>query len=159
MVRITLALAVTTGLAMATAGCSKAPIANPEVTASASATGPEANPTSPEAVPSPAAVQEAASGHQDIPATFHALGTEPFWSASVDGTKLVWSTPEQPNGLTVPVTRRDEGGVATYNGVIADQPLTLEVRRETCSDGMSDRVYPLSVKRRLGADSQQGCAR
>lgn len=97
--------------------------------------------------------------HQDIPVAFHALGTEPFWSASVDGTTLVWSTPEQPSGVTVPVTRSDGHGVTTYKGVIADQPLTLEVRRETCSDGMSDRVYPLSVKCRLGADSQVGCAR
>lgn len=145
------------------AGCSKAPSANPDAAASlgasVGASGREATPSAPRAVPTPVAIQKAPSGQQDIPAAFHALGTEPFWSASVDGRTLVWSTPEQPNGVTVPVTRSDGDGVATYKGVIADQPLTLEVRRETCSDGMSDRVYPLSVKRRLGADSQVGCAR
>ena len=46
-----------------------------------------------------------------------------------------------------------------YTGSIGGKPLELEVTRETCSDGMSDTVYPFAVIRRIGPDIQRGCAR
>lgn len=94
-----------------------------------------------------------------IPRSFQALGTEPFWSARVDGDTLTWSTPEQPDGQTVPITRKDAADMAIISTRVNGAILELEVRPATCSDGMSDRVYPLSVIRKLGPDRQQGCAR
>lgn len=72
---------------------------------------------------------------------------------------MTWSTPEQPDGVAVLVSRVDDAGKTTVSGRIDGRPLELEVRRATCSDGMSDTVYPLSVIRRIGNDVHQGCAR
>lgn len=94
-----------------------------------------------------------------VPPSFRALGTEPFWSARVEGATLAWSTPEQPNGQAVPIIRKDEGGKAVVSAKVGGQALVLEVSPGACSDGMSDTVYPLTVTRRLGEDVQHGCAR
>ncbi len=94
-----------------------------------------------------------------VPTAFRAVGTEPFWSALVEGANLSYSTPETPDGATVAVTRRNSGAGVVYAGTIDGKPIELEVRRETCSDGMSDMVYPFAVARRIGPDSQRGCAR
>lgn len=94
-----------------------------------------------------------------VPPSFRALGTEPFWSARVEGATLAWSTPEQPDGQAVPITRKDGDGKAVISAKVGGLPLVLEVSPGSCSDGMSDTVYPLSVVRRLGGDVQRGCAR
>ncbi|MFM6832137.1 MAG: COG3650 family protein, partial [Novosphingobium sp.] len=94
-----------------------------------------------------------------VPLKFSAVGTEPFWSASVEGAKLSYATPETPDGVAVTVTRKAAGAGVVYTGAIDGKPLELEVRRETCFDGMSDTVYPFAVVRRIGPDSQRGCAR
>lgn len=95
----------------------------------------------------------------DLPLRFRALGTEPFWSVQVQDGKLTYSTPDMPDGLTVPATLRRSGQIVTYSATIDGKPLELEVSRQTCSDGMSDTVYPLAVIRRIGPDIQRGCAR
>lgn len=94
-----------------------------------------------------------------VPTRFTAVGTEPFWSASVEGARLSYSTPDVPDGAAVAVTRKDAGAGVRYAGTIDGKPIELEVRRETCSDGMSDTVYPFAVVRRIGPDTQRGCAR
>lgn len=145
---------------LAQAGCSSQPVVAPTGAASESDKGVvetagafESPPASESPDMRPALVQV------PVPSTFRAIGTEPFWSVQVAGTSLVWSTPELPDGLSVPFSRKDESGVAIVVATVAGQPLTLEVSTGTCSDGMSDIVYPLKVIRRLGADVQQGCAR
>ena len=95
----------------------------------------------------------------DIPVRFRAIGTEPFWSVQVQDGTLTYSTPEMPDGLTVPATMRRSGEAMIHSATIDGKPLELEVTRQTCSDGMSDTVYPLAVIRRIGPDVQRGCAR
>lgn len=110
--------------------------------------------------PPPGQARDAAGpARKPVPPTFRALGTEPFWSAAYESGKLTWSTPEQPNGVTVPIRRADANGQATVTGKLDGRDFELQVRRETCSDGMSDAVYPLSVVRRIGDDTKAGCAR
>ncbi len=94
-----------------------------------------------------------------LPSQFRALGTEPFWSAAVDGARLTYSTPETPESTSIVVSRRDAGNGVLYTGSIDGKPLELRIRRATCSDGMSDTVYPFAVIRRIGPDSVRGCAR
>ncbi len=77
----------------------------------------------------------------------------------MDVDKLSWSTPEQPDGLVVPVKRQDVEGKAILSGQVEGRALVLEVSAGSCSDGMSDTVYPFTVTRRLGNDTQRGCAR
>lgn len=135
------------------AGCSPSLEVEPSDSASESAPAPApeatsiAAPTSPPPILSP------------IPSKFRALGTEPFWSAVVDGSSLIYTTPEGPDGVTVTVSHKLAGMGVIYTGTIDGKPIELEVRRETCSDGMSDTVYPFAVVRRIGPDTQRGCAR
>jgi uncharacterized membrane protein len=95
----------------------------------------------------------------DIPVRFRAIGTEPFWSVQVQDGTLTYSTPDMPDGLTVPATMRRSGEAMIHSATIDGKPLELEVTRQICSDGMSDTVYPLAVIRRIGPDVQRGCAR
>jgi uncharacterized membrane protein len=93
-----------------------------------------------------------------LPERFRALGTEPFWAAKVAGTRLTYLTPDDQAGQTIEVARTASGGRAELAGTLAGQPLVLTIAAGPCSDGMSDRVYPFSVVRRLGEDEQRGCA-
>lgn len=95
----------------------------------------------------------------DLPARFAALGTEPFWAAKVDGNRLTYSTPEDPDGRSGAVVRTSHGDRVELDATLAGQRLTLTVSAGPCSDGMSDTVYPFTVRRRLGEDDQRGCAR
>lgn len=94
-----------------------------------------------------------------LPPRFTALGTEPFWAARVDGDRLTYLTPEDQAGRTVAVTRISRGGLVELEGMLSGARLTLSVSEGRCSDGMSDTVYPFSVRRRVGDDEQRGCAR
>lgn len=115
--------------------------------------------TAPVPVPAPAPAPAPTSPPVAVPASFTALGTEPFWSARVDGQTVIYATPEAPDGTRIAVTRQDGAGGARLVAVAGQAPLVLEVTRATCSDGMSDTVYPMSVVRRMGNDVQRGCAR
>lgn len=159
MPRSLTSLVLALGPAAVLAGCSKPatvdPAAEPQHGVSSRAPTPSAT-----AIDVVTAVTPSASPTSvAVPASFRAIGTEPFWSARVEGGTLTWSTPEQPDGVAVPISREDDAEKATVSGRIDGHPLELEVRRATCSDGMSDTVYPLSVIRRIGSDVQQGCAR
>lgn len=137
------------------AACSAQPTVAPTAASSDDAASATASPAVPESV----ATETAKSSAVPIPPSFRAIGTEPFWSASVEGRTLTWSSPEQAGDVVVPVIRTDGDGKATVSGMLEGRPLELVVRFATCSDGMSDTVYPLSVTRRLGSDVHEGCAR
>lgn len=92
-----------------------------------------------------------------FPAKLKALGTEPFWSLGIDGDTVAYSTAEQPAAVAARVERRETAGELALGGVLAGDAITVNVTRETCSDGMSDRVYPYAVKVRLGAKQLAGC--
>ena len=108
--------------------------------------------------PGPASASPAPAG-QALPARFTALGTEPFWAAKVDGRQLIYSTPEDQPGRTVAIARSTHDAVVELTGVLEGVRLALTVSPGPCSDGMSDTVYPFSVRRRLGDDEQRGCAK
>lgn len=112
-----------------------------------------------DALPVPPASDAVSAAPATVPSAFRALGTEPFWSASVKGATLTYSTPETPDGIAIPVRRTERDGKAVFAGTLDGKPLELEVGAGTCSDGMSDTVYPLTVMRRIGPDIQRGCAR
>jgi uncharacterized membrane protein len=135
-------------------GCSAEPGSGPTVAASESVAA-----SAPAVPPTLVATEAAEATPAPVPPSFRALGTEPFWSARVEGGKLAWSTPELPEGVTVPVRREDAGGKTIISGKIDGKPLELEVSTGPCSDGMSDTVYPLAVTRRLNGHVEHGCAR
>ena len=85
-------------------------------------------------------------------------GTEPFWGGSVSGGQLLWSTPEDIAGQTIPVERFAGRGGLSFSGVLAGRDLLLAVTPGTCSDGMSDRTYPYTATVTLGSETLAGCA-
>jgi uncharacterized membrane protein len=122
-------------------------------------------PTAAAATPSPSATAAAlpAQAGAILPSRFTALGTEPFWSAEVDGAILVYKTPENQAGTNVAITRQVLGETTlisgTLGGTLGGKPLILSVRTARCSDGMSDREYPFAVARAIAGEVAQGCAK
>ena len=88
-----------------------------------------------------------------------AIGTEPFWSAQVAGRCVTYSTPEDQKGTRI-WTRFNpgpDGGV--WVGSLDGKPFKLVTRlRQGCSDGMSDRSYPLDAMLTVRGEERSGCA-
>ncbi len=98
-------------------------------------------------------------GGVDLGKPVRALGTEPFWSVEITRDAIVYTRMDQaprraPNrGATV------QGTVATYaTSTPYQEALNVTLIATECSDGMSDRVYPLTARVQLGADTLNGCA-
>jgi len=68
-------------------------------------------------------------------APLRAVGTEPFWGAKIDGRCVIYSHPEDQKGTRI-WTRPSP----------------------RCSDGMSDKSYPMSAALKLGQEKRNGCA-
>lgn len=87
------------------------------------------------------------------------IGTEPFWGIQLTGGELVYSgvdRPEQRAPQPAPVI---QGTVATFqtrsaSGTVFDVTLTST----ECSDGMSDRTFPLTALVKVGDETLMGCA-
>ena len=88
-----------------------------------------------------------------------AIGTEPFWGARVEGRCVTYSTPEDQKGTRV-WTRFNpgpDGGV--WVGALDGAPFKLITRlRPDCSDGMSDRRYPMEAILTVRGEERRGCA-
>jgi len=111
------------------------------------------------AAPATQAPTPAAKPRTTVPGKLRATGTEPFWSVAIDGNRLVYSTPDYPNGIRVSAMRREaDGGKVTYTASLDGKPLSLEIAVGACSDGMSDKVYTFTAIRQIGPDIARGCA-
>ena len=88
-----------------------------------------------------------------------AIGTEPFWGARVEGRCVTYSTPEDQDGTRI-WTRYDPGpDGGAWVGALDGQPFRLVTRlRPDCSDGMSDRRYPMEAILSVRGEERRGCA-
>lgn len=85
--------------------------------------------------------------------TYHASGTEPFWSATIDTRTITLKQAGLPD-ITVAKPRPIVG----INGERYDTPrLSLDITHVKCSDGMSDRVYRDTVVVASGRRTLRGC--
>lgn len=111
----------------------------------------------PESAPLPEAAPVLAG--VDLGKPVRALGTEPFWSVEITQDALIYTRVDQP-------TQRAPNRGATVQGTVATYVTTTDLNKALnvvliateCSDGMSDRVYPLTVKVEIGDDELNGCA-
>ena len=95
-----------------------------------------------------------------------ALGNEPFWNVRVTSREILYRDPEHQDGYHFPTVAPVEEGDArvyrTRRDIPAGDPgprtLELRIRRGTCSDGMSDRQYPMSAALKIGDVAHTGCA-
>lgn len=90
--------------------------------------------------------------------TIRFTGTEPFWGGEASGGRLTYTTPEDPEGATIDVTRFDGNSGLSLSGELNGARFDLVVTSGTCSDGMSDRAYPYTVTLEVGGEARFGCA-
>ncbi len=95
----------------------------------------------------------------------HYLGTEPFWGGELRGRRMTLDWPENEKGVSLPVVRTVSRGRLVISGRLAVHPhfmpagrFTMTIVRKTCSDGMSDQVYPYDVTIVAGNSRILGCA-
>lgn len=86
------------------------------------------------------------------------VGTEPFWGGEVRQGTLLYTTPEQPDGVALEVKRFAGRGGLSYSGKLDDAAFDLMISHAPCSDGMSDRTYPFTVSLSVQGEMRQGCA-
>ena len=89
-----------------------------------------------------------------------AVGTEPFWGARIEGRCVTYSHPDDQAGTRV-WTRYAPGpaGGGTWSGALGGRRFVLATRPAPgCSDGMSDRRYPIAVELLVGGERRSGCA-
>ena len=85
---------------------------------------------------------------QSFPAeSYSCFGTEPFWYAEVAGSEVEWSAIGDPPAILTQTwssgsMRQDRYAQRAANASLS---ATLIVRKNLCSDGMSDRLYGLEV--------------
>lgn len=92
-------------------------------------------------------------------ASVRAVGTEPFWNASVEGRCVTYSTPEDQKGTRIWTRFTPGPGGGTWTGDLNGARFELRIRPERgCSDGMSDKVYPLAAEIAVGGERRRGCA-
>lgn len=119
------------------------------------ACSPAEEPASPPEVPEPAPVL----GGVDLGQPIRALGTEPFWSVELTGTEMVYTSPEPPGQSAPQPEPLVQGTTATWEAVTAEgTAFRVALVATECSDGMSDRTYPLTAMVRLGDLELTGCA-
>ena len=85
-------------------------------------------------------------------------GTEPFWGGEVQGNRLNYTTPENPDGTAITVERFTGQGGLGFSGTLAGQTFDMTVTPGECGDGMSDRAYPYTVTLMLDGGQRNGCA-
>jgi len=90
--------------------------------------------------------------------TIRFTGTEPFWGGETTGKQLTYSTPDNPEGVEIAIQRFAGRGGLSLSGRLDGEPFDLTVTAGTCSDGMSDRVYPFVATLLLGDQTRNGCA-
>ena len=96
--------------------------------------------------------------HLNGPA-LRAIGTEPFWSARIEGRCITYSHPQDPDGTRIWARYSVHPSGGTWSGAVEGLRFELRTtRRPGCSDGMSDRDYPIAVQLTVGQERRTGCA-
>jgi heat shock protein HslJ len=87
------------------------------------------------------------------PATYKALGTEPFWSLAIEGKRMMFTLAGEHHvfGASAVSSPSVNGWRYTSKNVTADAIFT------PCSDGMSDRTYKDTVTVMVGNETYKGC--
>ena len=93
-------------------------------------------------------------GGVDLDKSMTLVGTEPFWNILFGDGRMVFSSPDSHLGRTVstPFILNKDG--AEWH----DDDMDIYLTPVRCSDGMSDRGYPLKAVVHIGETVLKGCA-
>jgi len=95
----------------------------------------------------------------DLTQDLRALGTEPFWAVEITKAGLKTSGVDKPERTAPNAGPVMSEGAAVWTATTSDgQPLKVTLTAGPCSDGMSDRTYPLTAAVELAGESLKGCA-
>lgn len=121
-----------------------------------------ATPGAPQPPPPPATRASAClsqDGHAIDPNRLRAVGTEPFWGARIEGRCVTYSTPDDQAGTRVWTRFSGSRDAGAWIGALGGKPFELRTSpAPSCSDGMSDRRYPVAVTLVVGGEHRTGCA-
>lgn len=99
-------------------------------------------------------------GHAIAANRLKAVGTEPFWGATVDGRCVTYSHPDNPSGTRVWTRFSGSAANGTWSGALNGEAFVMRTQSSSnCSDGMSDETYPIAVELSVGATRLSGCAK
>lgn len=133
-------------------------IALPLIVLGACSQEPEVKRGAPEA-PAPAAAASPTLANVDLSQPVRLLGTEPFWAVEITPQALVYSGVDRPEQRATNPGPKITGAVATWE-VKTDKGADLKIllTATECSDGMSDRTYPLTARVQIAGETLNGCA-
>lgn len=116
-------------------------------------------PVAPSAPTAPAAPIEPKLNGVDLTEPIRAIGTEPFWLVEMTADELKFSGADLPESRGPNPGPAMSVGQADWSTTTAEgQALKVTVTGKDCSDGMSDRTYPLTATVVLGEMTYRGCA-
>jgi len=93
-------------------------------------------------------------GGVDLSKSITLLGTEPFWNILFGDGRVVFSSPDSHVGRTTTTPF-----ILTQSGAEwHDKDMDIYLTAGRCSDGMSDRGYPLKTTVHIGGTVLKGCA-
>jgi uncharacterized membrane protein len=141
-----LALALAPALVLAACGAGDATPEAPQATPSDVSATATPSPSPSESVPA-------------IPTEYVAGGNEPFWSIATHADRVVYSSPEEPDGESLPATVSQADGWTRFAAQMDGAPLVLEVRKAACEDDMSGLPFSHESRLTRGAGTFRGCAR
>ena len=112
-------------------------------------------PAPPAETPAPAA----SLAGVDLTQPLSLLGTEPFWGIRLTGEELVYSGVDRPEQRAPQPALTVQGTVATLQTRSAEgTTFEITLTATECSDGMSDRTFPLTAMVKVGEETLMGCA-
>jgi uncharacterized membrane protein len=87
------------------------------------------------------------------------IGTEPFWSVDLTGSEVIYTGVDRPELRAPQPLPQLQGTVAVLETQTAEGlALTITLTATECSDGMSDRTYPVTAVVKAGQETLLGCA-
>jgi len=108
--------------------------------------------------PAPAATA-AATTVLDVSKPIRALGTEPFWNLDVKGTHFTLARPGVADVTATAAGAELQHGQAHWRATTPDgKALEVTFYVSNCSDGMSNKSYPMAAEVSLGGETLHGCA-
>lgn len=98
-------------------------------------------------------------GGVDLDQPLRALGTEPFWAVELRPEVMIYSGVDRPEQRAPNPRRMASADEAVFRGTTqTGSELVVTLTPAPCSDGMSDRVYPLTARVQIGGERLSGCA-
>jgi uncharacterized membrane protein len=103
---------------------------------------------------------ESSPADSPIASDLRLLGTEPFWSINISKANKT-ATYSRAGEADVVLGYPKESGADGANVLTSTSPqgdVVMTLRKQDCSDGMSDRTYPWEAEVVFNGEMLKGCA-